>query len=295
MVDLAPQNPYGLSLLTPVIAAAGSLGYGIEYARQLDLDGRAARRRSAQAEAPGAGWPPLGALVTRSTTLRPRRADPLPRIIETPAGLLYTGMHHNPGLRYVIERCAPVWASWEIPVIVSIAGEDVHDYSQAVMQLEGVDGVAGVEINLPALPRDTLPTTAGQIIAAARAATLLPLLVKLPPDAPDIVALTLAVVTAGADAIALIGGVPGMLVDPATREQIHGWVCGPAIRPLALAHVALVSRAVQVPVIGIGGIATADDARQFLAVGAAAVGVGAALLADPRAAARIAAALRSAG
>lgn len=303
-VDLAPHNPYGLTLRTPVLAAAGSLGYGVEYARYLDLRQRQAQvRREPRDGTPEAQLPgeqaldgqlqtlPLpGAVVTRSTTLRPRRARPLPRIIETAAGLLYSGIDHNPGLRYVITRCAPVWAGWDVPVIVSIAGEQTREYAEAALQLEGVEGVAGIEVNLAASD-SKLPTRVAKVVAEVRAATLLPLLVKLPPDAPDVVALALATADAGADAITLGGGMPALVVDPVSGEQVKGWLCGPALRPLALALVAAVAPAVPVPVIGIGGITTAADARQFLAVGAKAVGLGAALLTDPYAAGRVAAEL----
>lgn len=283
-IELAPDNPYGLTLRTPVLAAAGSLGYGIEYARLLNLG-----RGAAHAEHPDRDSLP-GALVTRTTTLHPQRARPLPRIVETAAGLLYQGGEHNPGLRYVIERCAPLWVNWDLPVIVSIGGKNAAEYAEVASRLEGVEGIAGVEINL-STSDSRQPPQAAPIVAAVRAATLLPLLVKLPPDAPDIVALAQACAAAGADALALIGGIPALEVDPDTGEQMRGWLSGPALRPLALRLVAEVAPVVPVPVIGIGGIATTTDARQFLAIGAQAVGLGATLLTDPRTAGRIAAEL----
>lgn len=276
-IDLAPRNPYGLTLHTPLVAAAGSLGYGVESARQFGLNG-------------GPGDHGLGALVTRTTTLHPRRAHPLPAIIETPAGLLVSGGAHNPGMSYVVRHCAPIWATWELPVIVSVGGADAAECVAAVAALEGVEGVAGVALDLATLEAPPAEQAA-RIVAAARAATLLPLLVALPPEAPALVALAEAAVAAGADALALTGGMPGMAADPASGALAPGRLCGPAVRPLALALAAALAPAVAVPLIGGAGIATASDARQFLAAGAAAVSLDTALLVDPRAAARIAAAL----
>ncbi len=277
MIDLAPHNPYGLDLRSPVIAAAGALGYGVEYARLLDLG----------AHTPTHG---LGALVTRTTTLYPQRARSLPGIIETPAGLLYHGAEHNPGVQKVIVRYAGAWARWGLPVIMSIGGVDATECADVAAALEGIEGVAGIELRLASL-KAIHAESAARAVAAVRAATLLPLLVKLPPEAPDIADLARAVVAAGADALALIDGAPGMALDPQTGEQVRGRVSGPAVRPLALALTATVAAAVDAPVIGGGGIYDADDARQFLSAGASAVGVGAALLSDPHRAAVIAAEL----
>ncbi len=277
-IDLAPHNPNGLSLQTPVLAASGSMGYGVEYVRRKS----GGRADPAMPEL----FQGLGALVTRTTTLHPQRGNQLPRIIETTAGILYTGEAHNPGLRHVLRRYAPAWSAWDLPVIMSVAGEDAQTCAEIGLQLEGVAGVAGIELNLAACGL-LVSTTAASAIAAVRAVTLLPLLVKLPPEAPDIVALARACGDAGADALALVSGIPGMVVDPDTGTQITGRLCGPAIRPLALSAVAAVVQAVTIPVIGIGGIASSSDAHQYLAVGAQAVGIGAALLTDPRIAGRV--------
>jgi dihydroorotate dehydrogenase (NAD+) catalytic subunit len=262
-VDLAPGNAYGLALKNRVLAAAGCLGYGVEYARMLDL-GR------------------LGAIVTRSTTLRGRRVARPPRLFETPAGLLAVGAWPNPGLERAVGRFAPEWAAWPTPVILSLVGDTPDEYAEMAAALEGVEGIAGLELNLM-----EHPTNAGRITAAARAATLLPLLAKLAPARDGLADLARSVASAGADAIVAGGSRRGLAADPA-GGLVEGWLAGPALRPLALAVVAEVAAAVEVPVIGGGGIATAADARQFLAAGAVAVQVGAALLADPFAAARIA-------
>jgi dihydroorotate dehydrogenase (NAD+) catalytic subunit len=265
-IDLAPHNPYGLALKNRVMAAAGCFGYGVEYARLVEIDR-------------------VGAIVTRGTTLRGRRTAHPPRLIETPAGLLFVGAWPDPGLERVLDRYAPVWAGWTTPVLLNVAGEAADEYAALAASLEGVEGIGGLELNLAAHAGH-----AARIVAAARAATLLPLLAKLPPR-EDIAALARSVVEAGADAITVGASPRGSAADPRGGALVSGWLSGPALRPLALAAVAEAAAAVGVPVVGCGGIASADDARQFLAAGAAAVQVGAALLADPLAIARIAAEL----
>ncbi|MEI7644021.1 MAG: dihydroorotate dehydrogenase [Chloroflexales bacterium] len=273
MIDLAPNNPYALSIASPIIAAAGSLGYGVEVARHLGLGARPASSG-------------LGAMVTRSTSLRPCKARPMPEIIETSAGLLYRGWEHNPGLRAVRERFAPVWATWELPVVVSLWGEGASELAEAAALLEGVAGVMGVELPL-AVHGALTPESAGRLVAAVRRATVLPLIVKLPGQAPDILALARAVVAHGADTLALIAGLPAIAARP-DGTLAEGWLCGPAIAPLALALVAAVCAEATVPVIGMGGVRSAADARAMLTAGATAVGLGSAILADLRAGARIA-------
>ena len=269
MIDLAPHNPYGLALRRPVLTAAGCFGYGVEYARLADIAG-------------------IGAIITRSTTLHRRRVARAPQLIETPAGLLAIGTWPNPGLAHVLDRHAPVWAGWDTPVLLSVAGATADEFAAFAAALEGVEGIAGLELSLAG------HADAARVVAAARAATQLPLLAKLPHlegDRHALAALARSVADAGADAIVAISSPRAMAINPQSGERIEGWLSGPALRPLALALVADVAAAVSVPVIGCGGIATVEDARQFLAAGAVAVQIGAALLADPGAAARIGAEL----
>jgi dihydroorotate dehydrogenase (NAD+) catalytic subunit len=273
MLDLAPQSPYSLEIATPVIAAAGCLGYGVEVARQLGL----AQRGAAHG---------LGALVTRTTTARARRDRPT--LVETPAGLLYTGGDQNPGMRAVRERFAPAWATWEVKVILSVAAERPEDLAELLADLDMIEGVAGVELPLGAHGA-LRPAEAVPLVRAARAATPLPLLVKLPGAAPDLPELARAVADAGADALALLDGLPGAAPGPAGLAM--GLLCGPALRPFALRAVAQVAAAVSIPLIGIGGVSGPADARALLDAGATAVGLGSALLVDLRAAARVAAGL----
>lgn len=265
MFDLAPSNPYALEITTPVIAAAGCLGYGVEVARQLGLGQRG-------------GAHGLGALVTRTTTPRPRRGRAA--LHETPAGIVYCG-GGNPGLRVVLERFAPAWAEWELPVILSVAADNAEELAAAVADLDMVEGVRGVELPLRLLDALT-PEATTRLVSAARAATPLPLVVRLPGHALDLAALARAAADAGADTVSLLDGLPARAPDGA-----EGVLCGPALRPVALRAVADVAAAVTVPVIGGGGVWEPADARALLDAGATGVAVGSALVADLRAAARI--------
>jgi dihydroorotate dehydrogenase (NAD+) catalytic subunit len=265
MIDLAPHNPYGLTLQHPVLTAAGCFGYGVEYARMVDVGG-------------------IGAIVTRSTTLHSRRVSRAPQLLETPAGLLAVGAWPNPGLARVIEQYAPTWASWDTPVLLHVAGTTAEEFAAFAAALEGTEGIAGLELHLAG------HGDAARMVAAARAATQLPLLAKLPfpeGDRQALAGLARSVAEAGADAIVAIGSPRGMAIDPQSGERVEGWLSGPMLRPIALALVADLAAAVDIPLIGCGGIASVEDARQFLAAGAQAVQVGAALLADPGVAARI--------
>ena len=256
-LNLAPNHPDGLVLRSPLIVAAGALGYGVEYGRALAFDN-------------------VGALVTRTTSLQPHRSANAPRLIETPAGLLYTGGDTNPGLRFVTQRYAPQWERWATPVLVSVGGASAEQCAAVAAELEDIVGVAGVELNLARFAE-----RAGETVRLVRAATTLPLVAKLPLDAPNLVPLAQEAVEAGANALAVSGPPIGVWYDAATGERVEGWLCGPALLPLALRAVSAVVAAVEVPVIGGGGVGSAEAARQMLATGAAAVSVGAALLARP--------------
>jgi dihydroorotate dehydrogenase (NAD+) catalytic subunit len=257
-MDLAPNNPYGLALRSPAVAAAGCFGYGVEYARAVDL---------AQ----------VGAVVTRTTTLQPARPARPPRLIETPGGVLCVGRWPNPGLRAVVERHAPVWATWETPVILSVAAETPGECGQLAGAVEGVEGIAALELSLPDAPARALG-----LLRAARAATHLPLLAKLPALDPEPLAeLARALAGAGADALTVSPWPPALQIDPESGERLEGRLSGPALLPLALRLVAAVAAAAPVPVLGGGGAASPADARRFLAAGASAVQIGAALLVDP--------------
>ncbi|HET7830719.1 MAG TPA: dihydroorotate dehydrogenase [Candidatus Limnocylindrales bacterium] len=274
----------GLVLRTPVIAASGPFGYGTEVDDAVDLDR-------------------LGGLVTRGTTLKPRSGHRAPRTADIPAGLLVGVGLQNPGVEAVIERYAGTWSRWRVPVIVNVCGESASEMAEVARRLDGVAGVAGLELNLSCANGGRAAFglddgAAGSLVTAVRRATDLPLIAKLTAAAADARAVARAVEDAGADAISAINTLPGLALD-GTRTATalasgYGGMCGPAIRPVALRVVYEVAQVVDVPVIGIGGIATIDDALDMLAAGAVAVGVGVAALADPMLPVRLADAIADA-
>jgi dihydroorotate dehydrogenase (NAD+) catalytic subunit len=262
----------GLVLANPILAAAGPFGYGVEMADLVDLSR-------------------LGGLVTRGTTLKPRAGHSPPRAAEVPAGLLWGVGLQNPGIDQVLERYAGAWARWAVPVILNLCGESGSELVDAARRLDGVPGIAGVELNLscPNGPRGSSfgleASAAGHAVAAVRRVCDLPLIAKLTAAAPDVRSVARACEDAGADAISAINTLPGLVVSTDRRGPAlgsgYGGVCGPALKPIALRVVYEVAQVVDVPVIGIGGISTVDDVLDLLAVGATAVGVGVAALADP--------------
>jgi dihydroorotate dehydrogenase (NAD+) catalytic subunit len=273
-VQLAPRHPKGLALINPVILAAGIAGYGLEYAEIADIQ-------------------KLGAIICKGTTLKPRKGNVQPRLVETTDGLLNSVGLENIGVHALIREKAPVWVKWKVPVIVNIAGETVDEYIAVARKLEGVPGVSGIELNIscPNVSAGGMefgvdPKVAAQVTAAVKAVTTLPLIVKLSPNVTDIKEIALAVEEAGADAISLINTLKGMAIDIDRRKpclgNIAGGLSGPAIKPVALYMVFEVAKVVRIPVIGCGGIACADDALEFIMAGATAVQIGTASLANPQ-------------
>src|SRR6202171_1555402 len=275
--DLSVDLGRGLRMRSPILVASGTFGYGVD-APQVD-------RAS------------LGAIVSKGTTLRPREGNAPVRIAETPSGMLNAIGLQNPGVNYVARVYAPQWATWELPVIVNVAGDSVDEYVAVASRLDGVAGVAGLELNIscPHVQRGLQfgvdPTLAAEVTRAVRAATDLPLIVKLTPNVTDIVAIARAVEDAGADAVSAINTYVGMAIDAARRRPIisrgSGGLSGPAIKPLALHAVWQVAAEVHIPVIGVGGIMTPGDALEFLLAGATAGQLGTVNYVRPKAAAQM--------
>jgi dihydroorotate dehydrogenase (NAD+) catalytic subunit len=284
-VQLAPRNPRGLLLANPVMTASGTFGYGTEYSHLFDIQS-------------------LGAIVCKGTTLEPRAGNQLPRIAEFPGGILNAIGLQNIGIDALIQEKAPIWAAWQVPVIVNIAGNTIEQYSLIAAKLDKVPGVAGIEVNIscPNIKSGgaefgTTAAAAALVTASVRKATSRPVWVKLTPNTADVVEIARAVAEAGADALVLINTLKGMAIDIKTRRpvlgNITGGVSGPSLKPVALRMVYEVATCLpDIPIIGSGGILTAEDAIEFFIAGATAVQIGSANLIDPAAPAKIMAGIR---
>lgn len=282
-VDLS-VNIGSLHLKNPVLVASGTVGYGEEFSEYMDLK-------------------VLGGLITKSIGLHPRAGNPPPRIVETPAGMLNAIGLANVGVERFIGEKLPFLRSTGVPIIVNIACSSVGEYAEVTERLDDCTGLVGLEVNIscPNVEREGMafgvdPDTAGEVISAVRRRTTLPLIAKLTPNVTDVVSIARSVVDAGADAVSLINTLVGMAIDIRTRRpklaNVTGGLSGPAIRPVALAMVWKVAQCVSVPVIGIGGILTAEDALEFLVAGATAVQIGTGNFVDPRSPIRVIEGLR---
>lgn len=276
-VDLS-VNIAGLELANPVMVASGTFASGREYAEFVDL----AR---------------LGAVVTKGVSLEPWEGNQTPRIAETSSGMLNSIGLQNPGVEAFISGDLAELAEVDVPVVVNVSGHSAAEYAGVVERLEETH-VAAYEINISCPNVDhggmafgTSCAGAAEVTAACRAATERPLIVKLSPNVTDIVEIARSVVESGADAVSLINTLLGMAVDAQTRKpklsRVVGGLSGPAIKPVALRMVWQVSSAIDVPVIGMGGIMDAEDAVEFMLAGATAVAVGTANFVDPTSTMRI--------
>lgn len=269
----------GIEMKNPVMVASGTFGYGEEYSQFMDLK-------------------QLGAIVTKSITLLPRVGNRPPRIIETPAGMLNAIGLQNVGIERFISEKMPFLREAGVPVIASISGEEIGEYVELAAGLSDVRGIAGLELNIscPNVAKGGMmfgadPRVTNDLVSAVRRATGLPLIAKLSPNVTSIVEIAAAAEEAGSDAISLINTLLGMTIDIHTRKpklaNITGGLSGPAIRPVAVRMVWQVAGAVDIPVIGMGGIMTVEDALEFIIAGAKAVALGTANFINPLAALEI--------
>ena len=266
----------GIKLKNPVITASGTFGYGEEFSPFIDLDR-------------------LGAMVLKGITLKPKRGNPPPRIIETPSGMLNAIGLQNVGVEVLIKEKLPYLKKFNTPVIINISGDTIEEYVELAQRLGEVSkemGVAGLEVNISCpnvknggMAWGTDAKATYKIVSSIRKVTTLPLIVKLTPNVTDIKIIAQAAEEAGADALSLINTLVGMAVDIDSRKpklaNISGGLSGPAVKPVALWLVWQVFQTVNIPVIGIGGIIKVEDALEFIIAGARAIEIGTANFINP--------------
>jgi dihydroorotate dehydrogenase (NAD+) catalytic subunit len=269
-----------LRFRNPIIAASGTFGYGLEFAHLVDLNR-------------------LGGLVTKGLSLEPIEGAPAPRLCETPSGMLNAVGLQNVGVRAFVEKKLPGLRKFDVPVIANVFGYCQEDYVEVIRILEDAPGLAGYELNIscPNVKKGGLqfgndPAAAAEVTRAARkAAVKRPLWVKLSPLVADIGLMAGAVAAAGANALTVANTYPAMAVDHRTRKSRlgnpTGGLSGPAIKPISLRQVWEACKVVEIPVVGLGGVETANDVLDYILMGAAAVQVGTASFTDPRASERL--------
>lgn len=273
----------GMSMKNPLITASGTCGYGREMAELFDLS-------------------LLGGISVKGTTLEPRQGNKPPRIAETPSGMLNSVGLQNPGLEMVIRRELPFLSQYDTAVILNIAGHSIEEYGLIAERLDSVANLAAVEINIscPNVKAGGMsfgvdPQVASQVVALVKGKTKLPVIAKLTPNVTDITEIAKACEAAGADMIALINTILSMVIDIERRKPLlangFGGLSGPAIKPIGVRMVWQTFEAVSIPIIGMGGITTAEDAIEFLLAGASAFQIGSANFHNPCAAPQILAGL----
>jgi len=268
----------GIRMKNPIMTASGTFGYGEEFSPFIDLN-------------------KLGAMVLKGITLKPKMGNPPPRIIETPSGMLNAIGLQNVGLEALIKEKLPYLQKFTTPIIINISGDILEEYVELARRLDEVSqdkNIAGLEINISCpnvkqggMAWGTDPQSTYQVVNEVRKVTSLPLIAKLSPNVTDIRVIAQAAEEAGADAISLINTLVGMAIDINSRQpklaNIRGGLSGPAVKPVALWLVWQVFQEVNIPIIGMGGIMSAQDALEFMLAGAKAVSIGTANLVNPKA------------
>ncbi|MDE6207527.1 MAG: dihydroorotate dehydrogenase [Muribaculaceae bacterium] len=268
-----------LVLSNPVMTASGTFGYGFEYEDFMALDN-------------------LGAFIVKGTTLEPRQGNDYPRMAQTPAGMLNAVGLQNPGVEHFIEHTWPRYGALESKVIVNVSGAKIEDYVRVAELLAPLEGLRAIELNISCpnvkqggMAFGTTCDGAASVTRAVRDAWPRHLMVKLSPNVTSITDIALAVEGAGADSVSLINTLMGMAIDIERRRPmlstVTGGMSGPAVKPVAVRMVWQVAKAVKIPVVGLGGIASAADAIEFIMAGASAVQIGTYNFVDPSAAGRI--------
>ncbi|WP_041737539.1 dihydroorotate dehydrogenase [Desulfurobacterium thermolithotrophum] len=266
---------FGVEFENPVWTASGTFGFGLEYASFVDLN-------------------KVGAVCVKGLSINPREGNEPPRIWETPCGMLNAIGLQNPGVKYFIEKIVPEVQKYKTKVIANIYGSTIEEYMAVAKELKGAPGVDAVELNIscPNVKKGGLafgvdPVEAAKLTEAVKKSTDKPVIVKLSPNVTDIVEIAKSVESAGADALSAINTLLGMAIDIYKRKprikNKFGGLSGPAIKPVAVRMVYQVSKAVKIPVIGIGGISTWEDAVEFFLAGASAIQVGTANFFNPKA------------
>ena len=263
----------GLTIKNPVMTASGTFGYGLEYGDFIDLNR-------------------LGGVLVKGTTLHPRQGNPYPRMAETPSGMLNAVGLQNKGVDYFYEHIYPTISGYDTAMIVNVSGSQVEDYIETAEKINALERIPAIELNIscPNVKEGGMAfgvTCAGaaSVVRAVRAVYDKTLIVKLSPNVTDITEIARAVEAEGADSISMINTLLGMAINAEKRRPvlstITGGLSGPAVKPIALRMVWQTAQAVKVPIIGMGGIASATDAIEFLLAGASAVEVGTYNFVDP--------------
>ena len=273
MANLTTHIGEHLVLKNPVMTASGTFGYGLEYADLMDISH-------------------LGAIIVKGTTAEPRQGNPYPRMAETPAGMLNAVGLQNRGVDYFVDKIYPAIRSIDTAMIVNVGGSTVETYVECAEKIAALDDIPAIELNIscPNVKQGGMgfglcAASAAEVVRAVRRVYPRTLIVKLSPNVTDITEIARAVEAEGADAVSLINTLLGMAVDAERRKPILstviGGLSGPCVKPIALRMVWQTAKAVRIPVIGLGGIASWRDAVEFMLAGATAVQIGTSNFVDP--------------